>query len=132
MRRFAGIPGPSWVVIVVAGLIVALFVPFPPLMVAVRSKEWTLLIELVVLLVVFSGLLSWMEGSNMELEISTSGIKVRRMDKEDGEALREELKQAQDDLELYRRLTRELAEERSLLSAERGGSRLRIDEGRNV
>jgi hypothetical protein len=132
-RRFAGIPGPSWVAVVAAGIVVALFVPFPPLMVAVRSKEWALLIEWLLLCGAFLVLLSWMEGSNMELEISTSGIKIRRMDKEDSEALRQELKEARDDLELYRRLTRELAEERSLLTAERGGAaRQRTDEGKDV
>lgn len=112
-RRSAGVPASSWAALGAAALIVALFVPFPPLLAIVKAKEWTLLIEWIVLSAIFLGGLSWMEGSNMEVEISTSGFRIGRSEKKDALELAEELRKAQEDLELYRRLIRELAAERS-------------------
>ena len=78
-----------------------------------KAKEWTLLIEWIVLSAIFLGGLSWMEGSNMEVEISTSGFRIGRSEKKNALELAEELRKAHEDLELYRRLIRELAAERS-------------------
>jgi hypothetical protein len=107
------------VAIVVAGIIAAFFEPLPPLIGAVHSVAWTMLIEWFGLSIAGLALLSWMGITDMEFELSSTGIKARRIRADEGtiEELRQELNGMKQDNLRLRRLTHELREELSLYPA---------------
>jgi hypothetical protein len=131
VRRLTGAKAASLAAVVVAGLIAAFFEPFPPLMAVVHSKAWTLLIEWFMLSASGMALLAWAGVTDMEFELSSSGIKARRIeaDSEAVDQLRKELSEMQEDFKQLLQLTRVLLEQQSL--HHRGGGP-RIDEGDDV
>lgn len=89
-----------------------------------------MLIEGFVLSVIFLATLEWMEGSEIEFEISTSGIRFGRKGGDDADKLRDELIEMKRELERYRRIVDQLSQEPSLPNG--GSSSTLKDEGEDV
>ncbi len=122
MRKLSGTQVASLTAIVIAALVAVLFKPLPPLLQTVHSQAWTMLIEWFGVSACGLFLLSWMGVTDMEFEVSSSGITSRQVRADEGtaEELREELAETREGLRRVQRLNRELFE--ALVSQGRGDS----------
>jgi len=113
VRRLGGTQVASSVALIVAGLVAIFFEPLPPLVAVLESTAWTRLIEWFGVSIVALALLSWVGVTDMEFEVSSNGIKARRIPGGDAtiEELKEELQGMKED---NRRLMLILREELTL------------------
>lgn len=99
MKRLTGTQVASLLAVAAAVAVAVFFPPLPPLLGLLHSEAWTRLVEWFLTSAAGLALLSWMGVTDMEFEISSSGIKARRIgiSKDIVDALRNEMKGLQDD-----------------------------------
>jgi len=118
MRKLSGSQAASLIAVSSAAFVAVLFEPLPPLLEFINSEMWTRLIEWFGVSVAGLALLSWTGVTDMEFEVSSTGVKARRVqaNEEMVEQLRSELQEMEQDNLRLRGLTRDLRKELLLLA----------------